>query len=152
MTSSIVIVDDSRSIRGHVRRVLESAPEEFQVIEHEDGLHALRWLSTLSPNKLPDLILIFGIHAINDVRDLIPRIIKNNNGRIIRFGMPVEPGNLILLGSIKKNNKNILIIGMPGCAKSPKENGVDWVLWRILSGLEINKKVINKMSVGGLIL
>ena len=58
MTSSIVIVDDSRSIRGHVRRVLESAPEEFQVIEHEDGLHALRWLSTLSPNKLPDLILL----------------------------------------------------------------------------------------------
>ena len=58
MTSSIVIVDDSRSIRGHVRRVLESAPEAFQVIEHEDGLDALRWLSTLSPNKLPDLILL----------------------------------------------------------------------------------------------
>ena len=58
MTSSIVIVDDSRSIRGHVRRVLESAPEAFQVIEHEDGLDALRWLSTLSPNTLPDLILL----------------------------------------------------------------------------------------------
>ena len=58
MTASIVIVDDSRSIRGHVRRVLESAPEAFKVIEHEDGLDALRWLSTLSPNKLPDLILL----------------------------------------------------------------------------------------------
>ena len=58
MISSIVIVDDSRSIRGHVRRVLESAPEAFQVIEHEDGLDALRWLSTLSPNNLPDLILL----------------------------------------------------------------------------------------------
>ena len=58
MTSSIVIVDDSRSIRGHVRRVLESAPEAFQVIEHEDGLDALRWLSTLSPSNLPDLILL----------------------------------------------------------------------------------------------
>ncbi|MEC8261345.1 MAG: adenylate/guanylate cyclase domain-containing protein [SAR324 cluster bacterium] len=58
MISSIVIVDDSRSIRGHVRRVLESAPEAFQVIEHEDGLDALRWLSTLSPSNLPDLILL----------------------------------------------------------------------------------------------
>ena len=58
MTFSIVIVDDSRSIRGHVRRVLESAPEAFQVIEHEDGLDALRWLSTLSPSNLPDLILL----------------------------------------------------------------------------------------------
>ena len=123
--------------------------EEFRTLHDENSLNEI---FKKSLNKLPDLILIFGIHAINDVRDLIPRIIKNNNGRIIRFGMPVEPGNLILLGSIKKNNKNILIIGMPGCAKSPKENGVDWVLWRILSGLEINKKVINKMSVGGLIL
>ena len=58
MISSIVIVDDSRSIRGHVRRVLESAPEAFKVIEHEDGLDALRWLSTLSPSNLPDLILL----------------------------------------------------------------------------------------------
>ena len=58
MTSFIVIVDDSRSIRGHVRRVLESAPEAFQVIEHEDGLDALRWLSTVSPSNLPDLILL----------------------------------------------------------------------------------------------
>ena len=58
MTSFIVIVDDSRSIRGHVRRVLESAPEAFQVIEHEDGLDAIRWLSTLSPSNLPDLILL----------------------------------------------------------------------------------------------
>ena len=58
MISSIVIVDDSRSIRGHVRRILESAPEAFQVIEHEDGLDALRWLSTLLPSNLPDLILL----------------------------------------------------------------------------------------------
>ncbi len=122
--------------------------EEFRTIHDEKNLNCI---FKKSINKTPDLILIFGIHAINDVRDLIPRIIKNNNGKIIRFGMPVEPGNLILLGNIRKNNKNILIIGMPGCAKSPKENGVDWILWRVLSGLEINKKVINKMSVGGLI-
>ncbi len=58
MTSSIVIVDDSRSIRGYVRRILESASEEFTVIEHEDGLQVLRWLGTLSPKDLPDLILL----------------------------------------------------------------------------------------------
>ena len=58
MTSTIVIVDDSRSIRGHVRRVLESAPETFRVVEHEDGLQALHWLSKLSPKELPDLILL----------------------------------------------------------------------------------------------
>src|SRR6056300_726556 len=58
MTPSIVIVDDSRSIRGHVRRVLESAPETFRVVEHEDGLDVLQWLSKLPTKELPDLILL----------------------------------------------------------------------------------------------
>jgi two-component system sensor histidine kinase ChiS len=58
MTSSIVIVDDSRSIRSHVRRVLESAPEPFSVIEHENGLQVLRWLSKLATKEYPDLILL----------------------------------------------------------------------------------------------
>jgi len=58
MTSSIVIVDDSRSIRSHVRKVLESMPASFKVIEHEDGLEVLRWLGQLSTKDLPDLIVL----------------------------------------------------------------------------------------------
>ncbi len=66
--------------------------------------------------------------------------------------MPVEPGNLILICTImKKNNKKIFIIGMPSCARSPKENGADWVLQRIIAGLKISPNIINKMSIGGLI-
>ena len=61
--------------------------------------------------------------------------------------MPVDPGNLILIG---RNNKT-KIIGVPSCAKSPKLNGFDWVLWRILSGLDINSKDIQKLGVGGLL-
>ena len=65
--------------------------------------------------------------------------------------MPVEPGNLILISSIKKINKNIFVIGMPSCARSIKENGADWIIWRILSGLNINNDIIDKMGVGGLL-
>ena len=101
-------------------------------------------------DKGSELILIFGIHAISHASDLIPRIIKKNKGKIIRIGMPVEPGNLILISKIiKKDNNEIFIIGMPSCAKSPKENGADWILWRIISGLKINNKIINKMGIGG---
>ena len=98
-----------------------------------------------------DLILIFGVNAIADKDDLIPSVIKDNDGKVIRFGMPVEPGNLVLISTVKYNNKNKYIIGMPGCAKSPKENGVDWIIWRILTGLKIDNKIISKMSIGGLI-
>ena len=100
--------------------------------------------------KGSELILIFGIHAISHASDLIPRVIKKNKGKIIRIGMPVEPGNLILISKIiKKDNNEAFIIGMPSCAKSPKENGADWILWRIISGLKINNKIINKMGIGG---
>ena len=93
------------------------------------------------------LILILGSSAIVDINDKIPEGIKNANGKIIRFGMPVDPGNLLLLGQIK----NIPIIGLPGCARSPTLNGFDWILERLLSGNSVTDKDISNMGVGGLL-
>ncbi|MBL41264.1 MAG: hypothetical protein CMM49_01235 [Rhodospirillaceae bacterium] len=94
-----------------------------------------------------NLILIYGASAIIDRMDVVPMGIKISGGKVDHFGMPVDPGNLILIG---RNNKT-KIIGVPSCAKSPKLNGFDWVLWRILSGLDINSKDIQKLGVGGLL-
>ena len=44
--------------------------------------------------------------------------------------MPVDPGNLLLVGSLGGKP----VIGAPGCARSPKENGFDWVLQRFSRG------------------
>ena len=98
-----------------------------------------------------DLILVFGASAICDKNDVVPKSLKENNGKVIRLGMPVEPGNLILLGEIKNASKIISFIGMPGCARSPKENGVDWILWRIFCGLGVSNNNINYMGNGGLL-
>ena len=57
----------------------------------------------------------------------------------------------LLLSKFKSSNKNIYIIGMPSCAKSPKENGLDWVLWRILCNIDFKNSNLNELSVGGLI-
>ena len=102
-------------------------------------------------NENANIILIFGISAISDINDVIPQSIKKINGKILRLGMPVEPGNLILLAEIQNSKKNISIIGMPGCARSKKENGVDWILWRKLCDLKISSDDINHMGNGGLI-
>ena len=104
-----------------------------------------------SINEDADLILVFGASAICDKNDVVPKSLKENNGKILRLGMPVEPGNLILLGEIKNANKIIYFIGMPGCARSPKENGVDWILWRFFCGLGISNDNINYMGNGGLL-
>ena len=98
-------------------------------------------------NQNINIILILGSSAIVDINDKIPEAIKNANGNIIRFGMPVDPGNLLLLGKIKK----IPIIGLPGCARSPSLNGFDWVLERVLSGNNISDIDISNMGVGGLL-
>ena len=66
---------------------------------------------------------------------------------ILHFGMPVDPGNLMLIGSIGK----IPVIGMPGCARSPKLNGFDWALQRICAGLDIQPRDIMRMGAGGLL-
>ena len=95
-----------------------------------------------------DLIILFGASANSDVEDVIPAGLVNADGEVIRFGMPVDPGNLLLLGEID----NIPVIGAPGCARSPAENGFDWVLQQILAGASPRKIHIAGMGVGGLLM
>ena len=44
------------------------------------------------------------------------------------------------------------VLGAPGCARSPKENGFDWVLMRLLAGLPVSRADITGMGVGGLLM
>jgi molybdenum cofactor cytidylyltransferase len=95
-----------------------------------------------------DLLIVFGASAIADRRDVIPAAIEAAGGRIEHFGMPVDPGNLLLIGSL--NDKPV--IGAPGCARSPKENGFDWVLQRLLADVPVTRADITALGVGGLLM
>ncbi len=94
-----------------------------------------------------DMLLIHGASAIVDRRDVIPSAIEAAGGTVEHFGMPVDPGNLLLLGHV--DGKPVL--GLPGCARSPKVNGFDWVLERIVAGLPVGPKEIMSMGAGGLL-
>jgi molybdenum cofactor cytidylyltransferase len=95
-----------------------------------------------------DLIVIFGASAITDRRDVIPAAIAAAGGTIEHFGMPVDPGNLLLLGVAMGRT----VVGAPGCARSPKENGFDWVLQRLLAKIPVTANDIRRMGVGGLLM
>jgi molybdenum cofactor cytidylyltransferase len=114
-------------------------------VAHEEGALAAA-IERLAPHS--DALVIFGASAITDRRDVIPRAIEASGGRIEHFGMPVDPGNLLLLAE----RAGAPIIGAPGCARSPKENGFDWVLDRILAGVPITSADIKAMGVGGLLM
>ncbi|WP_201860587.1 molybdopterin-binding protein [Microvirga soli] len=95
-----------------------------------------------------DLIIVFGASAIADRRDVIPSAIEMAGGRVEHFGMPVDPGNLLLVGSIAGKP----VIGAPGCARSPKENGFDWILHRLLADVPVTRADIMSLGVGGLLM
>ena len=95
-----------------------------------------------------EMVIVFGASAIADRRDVIPAAIVANGGTVNHFGMPVDPGNLLLLGAADGRP----VIGAPGCARSPVENGFDWVLMRMLAGLPIKRSDITGFGVGGLLM
>ncbi len=95
-----------------------------------------------------ELAIMFGASAIADRRDVIPAAVEAVGGTIEHFGMPVDPGNLMLIGTVGGQP----VLGAPGCARSPKENGFDWVLSRLLCGLPVTKHDITGMGVGGLLM
>ena len=94
-----------------------------------------------------DLLLIAGASAITDRRDVLPAAIEASGGIVEHFGMPVDPGNLLLMGRIGA----MPVLGLPGCARSPKHNGFDWVLQRIAAGLTVTRLDVMAMGVGGLL-
>ncbi|MFN4014425.1 MAG: NTP transferase domain-containing protein [Reyranella sp.] len=94
-----------------------------------------------------DLFLIAGASAIVDRHDVVPAGIEAAGGKVIHFGMPVDPGNLLLTAEL--DGKPVL--GLPGCAKSPKYNGFDMVLERLAARLPVGRAEIVRMGSGGLL-
>ena len=94
-----------------------------------------------------ELILILTASATSDINDVAPASLVVSGGRVERFGMPVDPGNLLFVGDLGR----IKVIGLPGCARSPALNGTDWVLGRIACGIPVSDQDIAAMGVGGLL-
>jgi len=94
-----------------------------------------------------EMVLVLTGSATSDREDVGPAAVVAAGGRLIRFGMPVDPGNLLFLGDLAGRP----VIGLPGCARSPKLNGADWVLERVACGLDPSSEEIAAMAVGGLL-
>ncbi|MGH7089286.1 MAG: NTP transferase domain-containing protein, partial [Stellaceae bacterium] len=94
-----------------------------------------------------ELVLVAGASAILDRRDIIPAAITRLDGVIEHFGMPVDPGNLLLMGRVGSQH----VLGLPGCARSPRVNGFDWVLRRVVASLPVDGAALARMGVGGLL-
>ena len=116
-----------------------------EVVVHDTAIVAAAL--TRAANAGYDPVLVFAASAIVDRGDVVPAALVQAGGVITRLGMPVDPGNLLLLGTLGKTT----VLGIPSCAASPKLNGFDWVLDRVLAGLVISSRDVADMGVGGLL-
>ncbi len=114
-------------------------------IPHEEAV--LANALELEPVRSADLIVVFGASAVVDQEDVIPAALQLAGGHLTHFGMPVDPGNLLVLGDLNGTP----VIGAPGCARSPQENGFDWILQRLLADIPVTARDIMVMGVGGLL-
>jgi molybdenum cofactor cytidylyltransferase len=123
------------------------------------AMHVMMTDKTLVPHREADLaqairaatgvglILILTASATSDPHDVAPQALRRAGGMVHRFGMPVDPGNLLFLGQLGE----VPVIGLPGCAKSPALNGADWVMERLICGVPVTSADIAAMGVGGLL-
>jgi len=131
-------------ISSRVERNQGSVSVEHRVA-HE---HAALTSSISEVVKDCDIIVIFSASSIADEADIVPRAIINCGGEILRMGMPVDPGNLLVLA--KLDDKYIVVA--PGSARSARENSLDWILDRLMAGMQLSADDLGRMGVGGLVL
>ena len=147
-TKASVLKNTIRTVRTRVE-TLGSTLMTSEVMDHDETAigAAIKRLRASGCN----IILISGASAIVDRRDVVPLGLESAGGTIDHFGMPVDPGNLLLLGHLGRGSRQTPVLGLPGCARSPKLNGFDWVLERLAANLEVTPKDIMLMGTGGLL-
>jgi molybdenum cofactor cytidylyltransferase len=139
------IIDKRRKVIADRLQSAGSRLAEVAIIDHETAKVAAALAAMAAEGHSP--LLVFSASAIVDRDDIVPAALVAAGGRIERLGMPVDPGNLLLLGAKDATP----VIGIPSCAASPKLNGFDWVLERTLAGLKVTNSDIAGMAVGGLL-
>nr|ADI18957.1 molybdopterin biosynthesis enzyme [uncultured Rhodobacterales bacterium HF0010_10C01] len=125
---------------------LDCSLNEEKLISHDYNLLRSEIRSSIESGI--DILLISGASAIIDRSDYIPKAILSEGGEITQYGLAVDPGNLLLVGKIAET----IIIGMPGCARSPKLNGFDWVLQLLMADIPVDKEELAEMGAGGLLM
>lgn len=130
---------------------LDGALVHEKIVAHDEAAVAAALQELLAVAEPPQLLLVSGVAATVDRGDIVPAAVLAAGGRVLHAGMPVDPGNLLVLGELPDGQGACPVIGIPTCARSPKLNGFDFVLRRYAAGESVARTDIMAMGVGGLL-
>ncbi len=94
-----------------------------------------------------DMLLVVGASATVDRRDVVPAALADLGARIRRFGLPVDPGNLLLWAEL--DGRPVLVL--PGSARSARRSGVDTMMEWLAAGIEPDEEAFAELGHGGLL-
>lgn len=141
---SQLLEDFTNPVKDRIEK-LGSTLDAVIPVSHEFTAISAALLEQCSAGR--DLILLAGVSAIIDRGDVVPTALLQAGGTITHFGVPVDPGSLLMLGYLGE----IPVVGTPGCIKSPKTNVIDWILPRLLAGERLTRADLVIMGHGGLL-
>ncbi len=124
---------------------LNSHLDDLSCVDHQPEAIARAIREQIDAGR--ELILVAGISAIIDQEDVVPTALRLAGGDVAHFGVPVDPGSLLMLGYVG----SVPVLGAPSCIKSPKTNVVDWLLPRLLAGERLTRADLVEMGHGGLL-
>jgi len=92
-------------------------------------------------------ILFFTGGMSVDPDDLTPTAIRALGSEIITQGVPIQPGNMLLLAKLGK----VSLLGLPGAVMHHEITALDCILPRVFADVSITQSDIQKMGEGGLL-
>lgn len=140
-------IDGSDTEKGEAATIARLAALGMSLDKSLTSPHQTSELATMIAVAKGEVILILTASATSDTADIAPQAVREAGGTVTRFGMPVDPGNLLFLGEIGSRP----VIGLPGCARSPALNGADWILERVVCSVPVSDRDMAAMGVGGLL-
>ena len=114
------------------------------VLENEE--HVSRGIQQLLRSN-PAAILVASTTAPAGPSDAVGLAMSRINCQIERFLVPVEPGNLLLMGY----KDNIPVVSAPGCFRSLKPNVVDLLMPPLLARYRVSTWELACLGHGGLL-
>ena len=120
------------------KQVLDDKPEQITAA-----------IKTAIEEKGAEMVLCTGGMSV-DPDDRTPLAIKNTGARIVSYGAPVLPGAMFLLSYY--GEKQVPVLGLPGCVMYAKRTVFDLVLPRVLACDLVTADELAALGEGGLCL
>jgi len=131
-------------LRQKLERFGLRSHQSVAVLENEE--HVSRGLQQLLRTK-PAAILVASTTAPAGPDDVVGRAMERIGCQIERFLVPVEPGNLLLMGY----KDDTPILSAPGCFRSLKPNVIDLLLPPVMARYRVSTWELACLGHGGLL-